>query len=366
MRLDSARGLKQELLEEVIAPFTEQTNLVRNVGIRSLIRAMAVYGQEEVAARFAMGAQRPALVPQVQRTMALGVATRGRQYRLAVRLQRAALDNSPLLDHVVKKARGEVEVRLVGRIDKRQRAIDVPWYQQNQRPLLIGSSIGHNAVTAGTLGAFVMRGRQRCVLSNNHVLADEGRARKGDRVLQRAWFDGGTTKSESVGRASHWVALRTRGANLADAALATLDAGIESDPGRLRALVGGKDRHLAGLGPEFVDVGTSVYKVGRTSGATKGRVTAFDLDNVVVNFDVGNLRFDNQIEIEGSGTTGFSDGGDSGSLIVTSAGARSRDMVAIALLFAGSESGGANDRGLTYANPIHEVLTLLKARLLPE
>jgi hypothetical protein len=366
MRLDSARGLKQELLEEVIAPFTAQTNLVRDAGIRSLVRAMAAYGQEQVAARFAMGAQRLSLVPHVQRTMALGVANRGRQYRLAVRLQRAALDRSPLLEHVVKKARGEVDVRLVGRIDKRQRAIEVPWYQQNQRPLLIGSSIGHHAVTAGTLGAFVRRGRQVCVLSNNHVLADEGRAKKGDRVLQRAWFDGGTTKSESVGRVSQWVTLRTRGANLVDAALATVDTGIESDPGRLRALVGGKDRRLAGVGPEFVDVGTSVYKVGRTSGATKGRVTAFDLDNVVVNFDVGNLRFDNQIEIEGGGTTAFSDGGDSGSLIVASAGARSKDMVAVALLFAGSESGGGNDRGLTYANPIHEVLALLKARLLPE
>lgn len=365
MRLDSARGLKQELLEEVIAPFTAHTNLLRDAGIRSLMRAMAVAGQEDVAARFALGAQRLAMVPRVQRTMALGVAHRGRQYRLAVRLQRAALDDSPLLEQVVKKARGEVDVRLVGRIDKRQRAIDVPWYQQNQRPLLIGSSIGHHAVTAGTLGAFVRRGRQLCVLSNNHVLADEGRARKGDRVLQRAWFDGGSPKTESVGRVSQWVTLRPRAANLVDAALATIDAGIESDPGRLRALVGGRDRRLAGAGPEFVDVGTVVYKVGRTSGATKGRVTAFDLDNVVVNFDVGNLRFDNQIEIEGSGTAAFSDGGDSGSLIVTPAGARRHDMVAVALLFAGSESGGANDRGLTYANPIHEVLRLLNARLLP-
>ena len=366
MRLDSARGLKQELLEELIAPFSAQTNLVRDAGIRSLIRAMAAYGQEEVAARFAMGAQRPAMVPQVQRTMALGVANRGRQYRLAVRLQRAALGDSPLMAHVVRKARGEVDVRLVGRIDKRQRAIDVPWYQQNQRPLLIGSSIGHHAVTAGTLGAFVMRGRQRCVLSNNHVLADEGRGKIGDRVLQRAWFDGGTARTEGVARLSHWVALRARGANLVDAALAVVDTAVESDAGRLRALVGGKDRRLTGAGPDFVDVGTPVYKVGRTSGATRGRVTAFDLDNVVVNFDVGNLRFDNQIEIEGSGTTAFSDGGDSGSLIVMSAGARSQDMLAVALLFAGSESGGANNRGLTYANPIHEVLGRLKARLLPE
>lgn len=365
MRLDSARGLKQELLEQVIAPFTAQTNLVRDAGIRSLVRAMAAYGQEADAARFAMGAQRPASVPQVQRTMALGVATRGRQYRLAVRLQRAALSHSPLLDHVVTRARGEVDVRLVGRIDKRQRALEVPWYQQNQRPLLIGCSIGHHRVTAGTLGAFVTKGRQLCVLSNNHVLADEGRAMKGDRVLQRAWFDGGTTRAETVARVSHWIALKARGVNLVDAALATVDAGVESSEDVLKALVSGKNRRLTGLGPEFVDVGTIVHKIGRTTGATRGRVTAFDLDNVVVNFDLGNLRFDNQLEIEGTGTSGFSDGGDSGSLIVTSAGAASRDMAAVALLFAGSESGGANNRGLTYANPIHEVLNRLKARLLP-
>jgi hypothetical protein len=270
------------------------------------------------------------------------------------------------MDHVVKEARGEVDVRLVGRIDKRQRALDVPWYQQNQRPLLIGSSIGHQAVTAGTLGAFVMRGRRLSVLSNNHVLADEGRARKGDRVLQRAWFDGGTARHETVARASQWVALRTRAANVVDAALATVDTGIEADHTRLASLVNGKDRRLAGIGPEFIDVGTTVYKVGRTTGATKGRVTAFDLDNLVVNFDVGNLRFDNQIEIEGTGKTGFSDGGDSGSLIVVGAGPGSRDMAAVALLFAGSEAGGANGRGLTYANPLHEVLRRLDARLLPE
>lgn len=366
MRLDAARGLKQELLERVIAPFTAQTNLVRDAGIRSLVRAMAAYGHEADAARFALGAQALAVVPRVQRTMALGVATSGRQYRLAVRLQRAALSHSPLMDQVVKEARGEVDVRLVGRIDKRQRALDVPWYQQNQRPLLIGSSIGHLAVTGGTLGAFVIRGRQLSVLSNNHVLADEGRARKGDRILQRAWLDGGHARVEAVARLSQWVALRTRSVNLVDAALAIVNSGIDLDRELLKGLVNGKDRRLAGIGPEFVDVGTTVYKVGRTTGATKGRVTAFDLDNVVVNFDVGNLRFDNQIEIEGTGTAGFSDGGDSGALIVVSAGARTRDMQAVALVFAGSESGGANNRGLTYANPLHEVLGRLKARLLPE
>ena len=44
-----------------------------------------------------------------------------------------------------------------------------------------------------------------------------------------------------------------------------------------------------------------VFKIGRTTGATGGRVTAFDLDNVIVNYDSGNLRFDGQLEIEGVG-----------------------------------------------------------------
>jgi hypothetical protein len=79
------------------------------------------------------------------------------------------------------------------------------------------------------------------------------------------------------------------------------------------------------------------------------------LDNVTVEFDIGVLRFDNQIEIEGDSP--FSDGGDSGSLIVGA------DRRAVALLFAGSDQGGASGQGLTYANPIHTVLEELKIEL---
>lgn len=60
-------------------------------------------------------------------------------------------------------------------------------------------------------------------------------------------------------------------------------------------------------------------------------MTAFELDNVVVDYDLGNLRFDNQVEIEGTGSGPFSDGGDSGSLIV------SADKRGVALLFAGGD-----------------------------
>ena len=177
-------------------------------------------------------------------------------------------------------------------------------------------------------------------------------------ILQRAKFDGGKRPADGVARLSHWIRLKRRGSNFVDAAVATLNKGQAHDAQLLRELVGGTNRKLKGLGPSFIDEGETVYKVGRTTGATKGRVTAFDLDNVVVNYDVGNLRFDGQIEIEGVGSASFSDGGDSGSLIVSSR------MQAVALLFAGSDTGGRNGVGLTYANPIHRVLEELSATLL--
>ncbi|MBX3746924.1 MAG: hypothetical protein KF833_16560 [Verrucomicrobiae bacterium] len=134
--------------------------------------------------------------------------------------------------------------------------------------------------------------------------------------------------------------------------LASVAEGIEVKPAHLKGL-----GRLTGVGDVFLDEGTVVAKVGRTTGLTRGRVTAFELDNIRVAFGIGELRFDNQIEIEGAEEGSFSEGGDSGSLIVGS------DLRAVALLFAGSDQGGANGQGLTYANPIHAVLQALKVEL---
>jgi hypothetical protein len=92
---------------------------------------------------------------------------------------------------------------------------------------------------------------------------------------------------------------------------------------------------------------------------THGKVTAIELDDVVVGYDdeLGELTFDNQIEIQSTGTGPFSRGGDSGSLVYR------EDGVAIGLLFAGSESGGDNGSGLTYVNPIDAVLAAFGATL---
>jgi hypothetical protein len=352
MRLESARGLKQQLLKDVVEPFVTWASRLRGGGATS----------------FGVSARPLDTLPSIPRSVALGVARHQDEYKLAVRVQRPSLATSPLMDQLTRQARGEIDVRVIGRIDRRARAARAnrgvvaaavtPWYRKNTRPLSIGASVGHVDVTAGTIGAFVKRGKAAYLLSNNHVLANEDQAKAGDRILQRAAYDGGRQPSERVARLRYWIRLKKTGANAVDAAIAEIDEGIAYDAARLRGLVKAADRTLAGVGPALVDEGDAVFKIGRTTGATAGRITAFDLDNVIVNYEIGNLRFDGQIEIEGAGSAPFSDGGDSGSLIVNAR------MEAAALLFAGGDSGGSNGLGLTYANPIQRVLTDLKATLL--
>ncbi|BCS35229.1 hypothetical protein TBR22_A44560 [Luteitalea sp. TBR-22] len=357
MRLDSARSLKAELLGDIIEPMVVEANRVHRAGARAVDALERLSGPD---ATFGIRARALDAVPAVPRSIALGVSRHDRQFRLAVRIQRPSLRHSTVVERLVARAKGEVDLRVVGRIDKRAVAARaaVPWHRSKLRPLLIGGSIGHVDVTAGTIGAFVRHRGSVHVLSNNHVLANEDLGRKGDLIVQPGVIDGGRAPRDTVATLGKWIRFRTRGANAVDAALARLQRGVPFDHARLRGLVRGKDRVLAGLGPELVDEGHVVYKVGRTTGATRGRVTAFDLDNVVVEYEVGNVRFDGQIEIEGTGRGPFSDGGDSGSLILD------EDMRAVALLFAGSDSGGRNGQGLTFANPIHTVLESLGATLL--
>ena len=106
--------------------------------------------------------------------------------------------------------------------------------------------------------------------------------------------------------------------------------------------------------------GEEVEKIGRTTGITQGRVSAIELDDVVVGYGpgLGDISLDSQIEVEGTGAGPFSRGGDSGSLVY-----RRADGVALGLLFAGSETGGENGTGLTYLNPIDAVLEALGAEL---
>jgi hypothetical protein len=331
MKLDSVRDLKTTLR-------------------RRVLEEIALSPQE--ADRFGLPPGRIVDFEEPVPTLSLGVAPSGAEdFKVAVRVQRRGMEDSPHVDVIRQEAGGEVEVRFVGPVTKQ-----APLFQSKQRPLLIGCSIGHFRSKGGTLCCFVTPtggdGSPR-ILSNNHVLANENRGRPGDDIIQPNKFDGGAKGTDTVGVLDTFVKLQKNTANKVDCALGTVKAGIGSDQTTLTG-VGA----LAGLKPDFAGVDI-VQKLGRTTGLTEGRVTAFELDNVVVTYDIGNVRFDDQVEIEGTGTGPFSQLGDSGSLIFTS-GTR----LAFGLLMAGSETGGSNGQGVSYANFLVNVLNALRARLL--
>ena len=220
------------------------------------------------------------------------------------------------------------------------------------RPVPIGISTGHPAITAGTIGARVTDGTKVYALSNNHVYANENHAADGDAVIQPGTFDGGSSTTDKIGALSAYVPIRfncgcvlvcvcSGSDNTVDAAIAL------TTPEFLRTSTpsdGYGEPRSTTIAPA---IDMKVKKYGRTTGPTTGRITAINA-TVVVGYSRGYARFTNQIMIEPGS---FSAGGDSGSLIVVDGKGRAGadDRKAVGLLFAGSSF-------VTIANPIDEVL----------
>lgn len=247
--------------------------------------------------------------------------------------------------------------------------------KERVRPAQPGMSIGHFKVSAGTFGAVVKdrHTKERLILSNNHILANgsngiDGRAAAGDSIIQPGTYDGGTEKDRvaslirfaplirahqeadcpvavGVARAgSRMLGLfrpnyrmvlvkQNRSGNTVDAALARPDSPDLIDD---RILEIGRVEGTAG-----VSVGDQVFKSGRSSGLTNGKVTATGVTL--------------QVELSGKEKGWFSDQvvadmvskpGDSGSLVVN------QKKQAVGLLFAGSEK-------YTVFNRIQNVLNRL-------
>ena len=208
------------------------------------------------------------------------------------------------------------------------------------RPAPGGVSVAHFKVTAGTLGCLVRKGRLLYILSNNHVLANSNNASAGDPIVQPGPLDGGRVPADVIARLSAFVPIQFGGGvNLVDAAIAQtspkLVTPINKCFGRIQPTPVACSRDML------------VMKCGRTTQATRGRIVDCNA-TVRVNYrSAGVALFRNQILIVSLVASPFSQGGDSGSLILNS---RSRRPVG--LLFAGSATH-------TVANPIGAVLSAL-------
>ena len=233
--------------------------------------------------------------------------------------------------------------------------IDAFSHRFRERPAPCGISVGHTAITAGTIGALCRgrnapRNQRLMVLSNNHVLANSNAARIGDAIVQPGPADGGRVPQATIAVLERFVPINFSGGNnLVDAATAW------AWPERVRRefvyLSGSERRYFnVGAAPVAAVPGLAVGKSGRTTQLTSGRVTAVGV-TVNVNFGGRIAKFVNQIAVRAS-SGDFSQGGDSGSLIWTWDSRRAP----VGLLFAG---GG----GTTFANRISDVLRALDINL---
>jgi Peptidase family S64 len=192
---------------------------------------------------------------------------------------------------------------------------------------------------SGTLGALVTDGTTSYVLSNNHVLGLSGQARTGDDISQPGLIDNGCQIPPIV--ADFTVAPQLGPSNV-DAAIAQLRPGAMDPNGVI------EDIGVPSSVVRAPSVGLSVAKSGRTTGFTTGTISSINT-SVSVQYQRGCgsgkkfvVSYTNQVVI---GSSTFSAGGDSGSLIVTN----DANHNPVALLFAGSST-------TTIGNPIGEVL----------
>jgi len=215
------------------------------------------------------------------------------------------------------------------------------------RPAQGGYSVGHKNITADTIATCVydllpggstnqpVHGigmpSKYYILSNNHVLADSNAGAIGDTVLQPGPYDGGVDPADRIATLSRYVPISfnppmplTSQNNLVDCAIAE---------------------------GQFYDLDREIYWNGYVRGwrrkahFTTGRITAINA-TIDVGYGEGRVaRFKDQIV-----TTNMSEGGDSGSLVLT------LDNVAVGLLFAGSATS-------MIANQIENVHSLLRVEV---
>ncbi|MHA6644087.1 trypsin-like serine protease [Mesorhizobium sp. A623] len=189
------------------------------------------------------------------------------------------------------------------------------------RPIRPGCSIGHVAVTGGTLGCIVRKragGRERYILSNAHVLAAWRNATVGDAIIQPAMGDGGLANGDRIASLSEFVEFddsQEGFPNRVDAAIAAINL---PDVAYQLAI------WQADKAPKAVvkrlRAGMKVQKVGRSTGHSWGKIEDTACQVIVPYVDPRNgtevrLMFRDQIMC-----TVFTDDGDSGALVLTSSG----------------------------------------------
>lgn len=243
------------------------------------------------------------------------------------------------------------------------------------RPAPGGVSIGHYAITAGTLGAFVKDkiSGDTLILSNNHVMANSNDASIGDTILQPGPADGGRVPQDRIADLERFIRIQFQSGGNGNGSICSIANCLSGFLNSLARMVGSSSRLVptkissefnevdaavakpldGAIKNEIIDIGVisgikaaqvgmAVRKSGRTTATTSGTIQIIN-SNVDVGYGGSKVAtFENQI-IAG----GMSSPGDSGSLVVDGS-----EPLAVGLLYAGSDT-------TTVLSPIDRVLDLL-------
>jgi hypothetical protein len=229
------------------------------------------------------------------------------------------------------------DVQEIGVVTKEPNTIRV-------RPAIPGFGVGHVKITVGTFGCLVRKTKESntlYILSNSHVLADEGTGSVGDPVIQPGDYDGGTAPANVIAELSQWIPFKFTSEgypNTVDAAIAKVKnkASVTSAIRLIGVPAGVSNRVRRDM---------RVQKTGRTTDYTQGIIQDINyrmaLDYKQPNGGTGRVGLQDLVLC-----TRFTDGGDSGSAVL--------DMKkkVVGLHFAGSPSS-------SIFNKIGNVLSLL-------
>lgn len=242
------------------------------------------------------------------------------------------------------------------------------------RPAPSGVSIGHEAITAGTLGCLVRKGEETFILSNNHILANSNKASIGDQILQPGPYDGGKLTMDMIARLYEFVPIKFigggDGCKIGSAFTSFINVGLRLTRRKTRLFAKqvtrfekliwqlenrvdaaiAKPNYLTDVSREILEIGylkgwaenvglgMNIMKSGRTTGLTVGIIEQV---NVTVQVQYGEGKIALFVDQFMAGA--MSAGGDSGSTVIT------ENNYLAGLLFAGSDT-------TTVINPIKYVI----------
>jgi hypothetical protein len=241
------------------------------------------------------------------------------------------------------------------------------------RPAPGGVSIGHVAITAGTLGCWVIKNGQKVILSNNHVLANSNDAEIGDAILQPGPHDGGSFPQDHIANLTQFIPISFQGepseCQFANAVISVFNLGcrifgsntrykaikIQAEDNRVDAAIA-TPLNAADIRDEIINIGQiqetvpgelgmAIKKSGRTTGFTTGEIQQVDV-TANVQYGAGQLAVFTDQLMAGA----MSQGGDSGSAVVDDHNRLT------GLLFAGSDT-------TTIINRIENVFSALGVSL---